>query len=102
MTGRQRLSASIEGDLIAAARAAVAEGRAENVSAWVNLALRSYVEHEKRLSALDAFIASYEAEHGVITDDEMRLAARDARARAVVVRGRGAPRSATRRKRGAA
>jgi hypothetical protein len=32
-------------------------------------------------------LASYEAEHGEITDDEMRDAARRARERAIVVRG---------------
>ena len=37
--------------------------------------------------ALDDFLAAYEAEHGEITDDEMRDAARRARERAIVVRG---------------
>jgi len=85
---KERLSASVDADLIAAATEAVTRGRAESVSAWVNDALRLKLAHEQRLDALVAFVAGYEAEHGEITDDEMRRAARSARARAVVVRGR--------------
>ena len=84
---RERLSATVEGELLEAGRAAVAEGRAESVSAWVNDALRLKADHDRRMRALDEFIAAYEAEHGVISDDEIRQAKRRARARAVVVRG---------------
>jgi hypothetical protein len=83
---RNRLSASVEADLLAAGRVAVAEGRATSVSAWVNDALRRQVEHDRRMRALDAFLAAYESEHGPITEDEMRAAARRARSRAVIVR----------------
>jgi hypothetical protein len=38
------------------------------------------------MQALDEFLAAHEAEHGEITDDEMRAATRRARKRAVVVR----------------
>jgi hypothetical protein len=41
---------------------------------------------DRRLQALDDFLAAYEAEHGEITE-ETRDAARRARSRAVVVRG---------------
>ena len=103
MTARQRLSASVEADLINAGRTAVSEGRAENLSAWVNDALRRHVDHERRMTALDAFLDQYEAEHGEITDDEIRAATRNARSRATVVRPAAAPRATTtRRKRGAA
>ena len=86
---RERLSATVEGELLEAGRAAVAEGRAESVSAWVNDALRLKADHDRRMRALDDFIAAYEKEHGVISDDEIRQAKRRARARAVVVRGSG-------------
>lgn len=99
MTGKQRLSASVDSELVDAARAAVAAGRAENVSAWVNEALLRHVEHESRMQALDDFLAHYESEHGEITEEEMRDAARAARSRAVVVRD-GSPR--VRRRTGAA
>ena len=73
---------------MAEAQAAVASGNAESVSAWVNDAMRAKVEHDRRLVALDSFIAAFEAENGEITAQEMREAARNARTSAVVVRGR--------------
>ncbi len=82
-----RLSTSVDGDLVAAGQAAVAAGQAESLSAWVNEALRRHVDHERRLRVLDDFLASYESEHGEITEDEMADVSRRARARAVVVRG---------------
>ncbi|HEX9516355.1 MAG TPA: hypothetical protein VF940_09305 [Streptosporangiaceae bacterium] len=89
MSGKERLSASVDADLVSVAQDAVAQGRAESVSAWVNEALRLKVDHDRRLRALDDFIASYEAEQGEISEQEMADAARRARARAVVVRGDG-------------
>jgi hypothetical protein len=58
----------------------------------VNDALKLKAAHERRLAALDAFLAEYEAEHGEITAEEMDAAARRARGRAVVVRS--APKTA--------
>src|SRR5713101_915451 len=87
MSGKQRLSASVDAELVAVAQDAVAGGQAESVSAWVNDALRLKADHDRRLQALDEFLAAYEAEHGEITEDEMRDAARRARERAIVVRG---------------
>lgn len=88
MSTKERLSASVDAELVAVAQEAVAGGRAESVSAWVNDALRLKADHDRRLAALDDFLAIYEAEHGEITEQEMRDAARRARASAVVVRGR--------------
>ena len=88
MSIKQRLSASVDAELMVAAQQAVAEGRAENISAWVNDALRLKTDHERRLQALDDFLAAYETEHGEITEHEMRDAARRARERAIIVRGR--------------
>jgi Arc/MetJ-type ribon-helix-helix transcriptional regulator len=87
MTTKHRLSASVDAELVAVAQEAVTDGRAESISAWVNDALRLKADHDRRLQALDEFLAAYEAEHGEITDDEMRDAARRARERAIVVRG---------------
>lgn len=86
MTIRERLSATVEADLLAAGHAAVAEGRAESLSAWVNEALRRQAEHDRRMKALDSFLQAYEAEYGEITDDEIQAATRDAHARAYIVR----------------
>lgn len=88
MSTKERLSASVDAELIAAAQEAVTHGRAESVSAWVNDALRLKADHDRRLAALDDFLAAYEAEHGEITEQEMHDAARRARAGAVVIRGR--------------
>ena len=102
MSAKERLSASVDAELIAAAQEAVTRGQADSVSAWVNEALRLKADHDRRLAALDEFLAAYEAEHGEITEQEMHDAARRARAGAVVVRGRPAGRAAPRRGRGAA
>jgi hypothetical protein len=87
MNLKQRLSASVDADLIAAAEEAVARGRAPTISAWVNDALRLKQAHERRLDALAAFVAAYEGQHGRITVEEMEAAARRARGRATPVRG---------------
>ena len=102
MSIKQRLSASVDADLIAAAQQAVKGGRAESISAWVNDALKLKADHDRRLQALDDFLAAYEAEHGEVTEDEMRDAARRVRERAVVVRGRAAGHEPAPRGRGAA
>ena len=104
MTYRERLSATVEAELLAAGRAAVAEGRAESLSAWVNDALRRQADHDRRMQALDDFLAAYEASHGEITEDEMREAERRSRARALVIRTPPAEKGARPRgrKRGAA
>jgi hypothetical protein len=87
MTPKQRVSATVDADLVESGHAAVAAGRTDSLSAWVNDALRAQVARERRLAALDDFLAAFEAEHGVITDAEMAAATRAVRARAVVVRG---------------
>ena len=90
MSTRERLSATVEAELLAAGRAAVAAGRADSLSAWVNDALRRQLEHDQRLRAFDEFLAEYEAEHGEITEEEMAEARRQDRAKARVVRSSGA------------
>ena len=98
MSGKQRLSASVDADLLVAAEAATRRGEVATVSAWVNDALRLKLEHDRRLRALGAFIAAHEAEHGEITDDDMARAVRRAGSSAVPVRGPAAP--AAKRRRG--
>jgi Arc/MetJ-type ribon-helix-helix transcriptional regulator len=102
MSGKERLSASVDAGLVAVAQEAVARGQAESVSAWVNDALRLKADHDRRLRGLDDFLAAYEAEHGQVTEEEIRDAARRARSRAVVVRGEPQEQGQGRRGRGAA
>lgn len=85
MKGKQRLSVSVDAEFVAEGQAAVAGGRAESLSAWVNAALRKYTEHGRRMQAMDEWIAAYEAEHGEITEEMMDAADRELRARAIVV-----------------
>ena len=87
MSYKQRLSASVDSDLITAAEDAVKRGLSASVSAWVNEALRLKLAQERRLEALSAFVTAYENEHGEITPEEMHQATRRARASAVTVRG---------------
>ena len=76
----------MDAELLEAAEEAVADGRAANVSTWVNEAMRLKLEHDRRLVAAEAFIREYERQYGEITADEMRRAVRRARSRAIVVR----------------
>ena len=87
MSGKVRLSASVDSELLAAAEAATKRGEAETVSAWVNDAMRLKLEHDRRMKGLASFIAAFEAEHGEITDEELAWAGREARRRATSVRG---------------
>ncbi|HEX5000638.1 MAG TPA: hypothetical protein VFY29_20610 [Terriglobia bacterium] len=83
---KQRLSVSVDADLIQAAERAVARRHSDSVSAWVNEALRLRLAQENRLEALAAFVDAYEREFGEISPEDMRMASRRARQRAVVVR----------------
>jgi Arc/MetJ-type ribon-helix-helix transcriptional regulator len=99
---KQRLSVSVEHELVAAGEQAVTRGRARSLSAWVNDALRLKADHDRRLEALASFVAAYELEHGEITTAEMQQAVRKARSRAVSTRAvagpaRSKPRRAARR-----
>lgn len=87
MATKDRLSVSVDADLIAAGRAAVDRGQSESLSAWVNDALERQAKHEERLRAADRFFAEYEREHGEITAEEMAAAKRRFRENALVVRG---------------
>ncbi len=89
MSSRERLSATVESEALAAGRSAVAAGLAPSLSAWVNTALLRQADLDKRLAAMDRLLADYEAEHGPITDAEIQAAERATRARAHIVRPAG-------------
>jgi Arc/MetJ-type ribon-helix-helix transcriptional regulator len=86
MRAKQRLSASVDAELIRAAEQAVKRGLAASVSAWVNEALQLKLDQERRLESLAAFVSTYEREHGEIFPEEIRLATRRARVK-VAARG---------------
>src|SRR4051812_31592534 len=84
---KHRLSASVDATLLEVAEAAVAAGRAPNISAWVNEGLHRQAAHDRRMLALDEFLSAYESAHGEITELEIAAASRRASERALVVRG---------------
>jgi Arc/MetJ-type ribon-helix-helix transcriptional regulator len=84
---KERVTVTLDRALVEAANAAVAAGRADSVSAWVTLALAEQVAKERRLSALSNLLAEYEAEHGVITAEELVFREREDRRKATVIRG---------------
>ena len=73
--------------LIRAAEEAVKKGLATSVSAWVNDALQLKLTQDRKMEALASFISAYEREQGEISPEEIRLATRRARSRAVSARG---------------
>lgn len=89
MNTKQRLSVSVDDEVVRAAQAAVDGGLAGSVSAWVNGALHQQASRDRRLLALDEFLDGYQAEFGAFDDAELDAIERRSRAGAVVVRGPG-------------
>jgi hypothetical protein len=85
---KERLTISLDREIIEAGAAAVAEGRAASMSAWVSDALADQVARQRRLDAMDAAIAEYEAEHGAFTDEELADLARRDRDAAAALRAK--------------
>ena len=86
-TRKERLTVTVDPDLIEAGNQAVAAGLADSLSGWVNAALVERAIRDRRLRSLSDAITTYEADHGQITADEMATQARRDREEAVVVRG---------------
>lgn len=102
---KERLTITVDPALVKAGTEAVAAGRADSLSAWVNLALAERAAKERRLQALGEAIAAYESEFGEISAAELAAQERADRQSARVVRGADrAARTKTRhpRRRGAA
>ncbi len=77
---KRRLSASIDDEVLAAAEAAVREGRAPSLSALVEEALARQEAHAIRMRAMDGFIAAYEEEFGAFEPGEAETLASGLRA----------------------
>ncbi|MBI4487412.1 MAG: hypothetical protein HY655_15515 [Acidobacteria bacterium] len=102
---KERLTVTVDAELVQAGNNAVAEGRIGSLSAWVNDALVERAAKDRRLRALADAVAAYEAEFGVISADEMVRQQRADRTSAHVIRGtagRPAKGTARRRRAGAA
>ncbi len=85
---KQRLTVTVDSELIDAANQAVTEGRVPSLSGWVNLALAERAAKERRLRALANAVAAYEHEFGEITEAELTAQERADRRNAVAVRPR--------------
>jgi hypothetical protein len=85
---KERLTVTVDSELVEAANRAVAEKRVGSLSGWVNLALAERAAKEQRLRALAAAIKDYEDEFGEITDSELVTQQRRDRGDAKVVRPR--------------
>jgi hypothetical protein len=99
---KERLTVTVDPELVRAGTQAVADGQVESLSAWVNLALAERADKDRRLRALADAVASYEQEFGVISPEELAAQLRADRVSARVVRSAG-PRARRRsNRRGAA
>jgi hypothetical protein len=92
MTARkQRLTVTVDPELVAAGNRAVASGAADSLSGWVSTAMAEQARREDRLAQLRAAIADYEQEFGAITPGEIATVRRADREGAVVARGKRRP-----------
>ena len=91
---KERLTVTVDSELVEAANQAVAEGRVASLSGWVNLALAERAAKERRLRTLAKAIAAYEEAFGEITAAELVAQERADRQKATVVRPRRRRRSA--------
>ena len=85
---KERLTVTVDSELIEAATQAVTEGRVASLSGWVNLALAERAAKERRLRALTDAVAAYEHEFGEITPAELAGQERADRRNAIAVRPR--------------
>ena len=88
MRNKERLTVTVDSELIEAANQAVAEGRVASLSGWVNLALAERAAKERRLRTLAKAIAGYEEAFGEITAAELAAQERVDRQSATAVRPR--------------
>jgi Arc/MetJ-type ribon-helix-helix transcriptional regulator len=87
-SGKERVTVTLDRTLVRAGSEAVASGKAESFSGWINAALAERVAKERRLHALAQALRAYEKNHGEITEAEMMAQQRADRERAIVIRGR--------------
>ena len=96
---KERLTVTVDPEFIEAGSDAVAEGKAESLSAWVNAALAERVARERRLVALAQAVSAYEERFGPISAQELADQARADRESAIVLRGTRAARTKTKTRR---
>ncbi|MGI8793432.1 MAG: hypothetical protein ACR2H3_09675 [Acidimicrobiales bacterium] len=88
---KQRLTVTVDPELVEAGQRAVESGQADSVSSWVSAALEDKILRDRKLALLAAAVANYENEFGEISADEIATQRRADRQDATVVRGRRRP-----------
>lgn len=88
---KQRLTVTVDPELIEAGQRAVESGHADSVSGWVSAALDEKIRRDRKRALLSDAVADYEHEFGEITAEEIHARQRADREDAVVVRGRRRP-----------
>ncbi len=83
---KERVTVTIEFDLLDEVRAFVKEGTCRSLSEWINEAIAERLAEDRRLAVLRQMIAEYEAEHGVITEEDMAAVAQRDRDEATAYR----------------
>ncbi len=68
---KQRVTVTVDEELLQEASAAVSEGHSRSVSEWIGEAMAQRRDRDQRLAVLRSLVSEYEAEHGVISDDEI-------------------------------
>ena len=84
---KDRVTITLDSHVVEAGNKAVASGRADSLSGWVNLALIERIEKERRLAAMAEAVAAYEMRFGVISAEEIAEQEHADREAALVVRG---------------
>ena len=85
---KARITITVDGEVLDEVSLEVETGAAESTSAWISAAMAERLGHERRMAALAAAIADYEAEFGPITDEELERQAQIDRDAAALVRQR--------------
>lgn len=83
---KERLTVTVDPELVEVGRRAVAVGLAASLSSWVSDAPAAKVDRDLRLAALAGAIADYESQFGQISPKEIAAQHRADREAAVIVR----------------
>ena len=68
---KQRITVTVDEELLETASCAVSEGHARSVSEWVSEAMAQRRDRDARLAVIRRLVEEYEAEHGFISDEEI-------------------------------
>lgn len=87
MRTKERLTVTVDPELVGVATRAVERGLADSVSAWVSAAMAEHAARTRRTLALAEAVAAYESEAGALTEGEVAAQRLDDQRNAIVVRG---------------